>query len=213
MTVENIKTHWDDIYRYSKSNELSWYEEIPFISRYLIMQANLPKDAAIIDIGGGDSNLVDFLLKEGYTDITVLDISETALNRSKNRLGKQLAEKVNWLVTDISHFKPDRLYDFWHDRATFHFLTNEAEVIQYISIARKAVKHQGHISVGTFSTEAPESCSGLFIKQYNEQILSKLFYPFFKKIKCMPHVHFTPSGTEQTFLFCLFNHQLKRQHL
>ena len=211
MTLEDNKNHWNNIYHYKQSNELSWYEEIPFVSRFLIMKLKLRKDASIIDVGGGDSNLVDFLLKEGYTDVTVLDISEAALNRTKSRLGKQMAEKVNWLVTDISHFKPERQYDFWHDRATFHFLTSETEVQQYISIAHKAVKDQGHISVGTFSTKGPENCSGLSIKQYNEEMLSELFNPFFEKIKCMPHVHCTPTGAEQAFIFCLFTHQIKNQ--
>ena len=138
MLPEIRKAQWDNIYKANKASELSWYEVFPYISIYIITLLQLPKDAAIIDVGGGDSLLVDFLLRDGYTNISVLDISEIAINRVKTRLGKQSADKVNWIVSDILHFKTEKAYDFWHDRATFHFLTNEADIFQYVSIACQA---------------------------------------------------------------------------
>ncbi|MCB0776798.1 MAG: class I SAM-dependent methyltransferase [Chitinophagaceae bacterium] len=207
MQHKNTRDHWEAIYKEKDAENLSWYEVFPYISLYIITQLKLSRDAAIIDVGGGDSHLVDFLLREGYRNITILDISQTAINKAKARLGKQSEDKVNWIVSDILDFKPSGTYDFWHDRATFHFLTDENSIGKYVSIAHNAVKEQGHISLGTFSTKGPEVCSGLYIRQYSEDVLSRTFHPFFQKIRCLNHMHFTPADAEQNFIFCLFNHQ------
>lgn len=208
MKTESNKNHWEKIYQYSQSNELSWTEGIPYISLYQIHKLQLPKEAGIIDVGGGTSNLVDYLLKDRYSNITVLDISETAITKAKTRLGS-LADKVTWIVSDITQFKSKKQFDFWHDRATFHFLTNDADIQKYIAIAHNAIKDQGFLSLSTFSNEGPSECSGLKIKQYNEETLSNVFTPFFEKSWCVQHKHYTPFDTEQSFILCMFKHLSK----
>lgn len=133
------KTHWETVYNTKQSNEVSWTQEKPETSLRFINSFNLPKTARIIDIGGGDSRLVDYLLAEGFEDITVLDISEMALKRAQARLGRK-ASKVKWIVSDITEFEPTDHYDVWHDRATFHFLTLNTQISKYLDTARKAVK-------------------------------------------------------------------------
>ena len=162
---------------------------------------NLSKSARIIDIGGGDSKLVDYLLNEGFEDITVLDISEKAIQRVKERLGEQ-ANKVRWIISDITEFKPSRTYDVWHDRATFHFLTTPQQINEYLNRARKSVT--GFITIGTFSENGPDKCSGLFIKKYNEEQLESELNNGFEKTKCITEDHTTPFNTIQNFLFCSF---------
>ncbi len=195
------KTHWDKIYTSKKPNEVSWTQVIPKTSLEFVQSANLDKLASIIDIGGGDSLLVDFLLDEGYVNISVLDISEQALNKAKLRLGERAA-KVNWIVSDVTEFQPTTAYDFWHDRAAFHFLTTEEQIAKYISTARQAVKANGIVTIGTFSTKGPQKCSGLDIKQYSEETLLNEFINGFEKIKCVTEDHITPFNTTQNFLFC-----------
>ncbi len=158
------QNHWDKIYSAKMPNELSWTETIPTTSLDFIHSAHLDKRASIIDIGGGDSMLVDFLLDEGFENISVLDISAQALSRAKHRLGRK-AKKVNWIVCDITNFQPTTSFDFWHDRAAFHFLTTEPQITKYLSIARDSVKENGVVTIGSFSTTGPNRCSGLNVKQ------------------------------------------------
>ncbi|HYG51981.1 MAG TPA: class I SAM-dependent methyltransferase [Flavobacteriales bacterium] len=197
------KKHWETIYTSKQPNEVSWTQNIPKTSLYFIHQANLPKEASIIDVGGGDSKLVDFLLDEGFEDVTVLDISEQALTRAKNRLGTK-GEKVKWVVCDITEFTPQKQFDFWHDRAAFHFLTTETQIGKYLSIARGSVKENGTVTIGTFSANGPKKCSGLEIKQYSEEALIAELGNGFRKIKCITEDHTTPFNTVQNFLFCSF---------
>ena len=204
--MENIKNHWEKIYSTKQPNEVSWTQEVPKTSLDFIHKAQLSKSANIIDIGGGDSKLVDFLLDEGFENITVLDISEQALRRTKERLADKAA-KVNWVVSDITEFHPDTFYDFWHDRATFHFLTTEPQIIKYLSIAKQAVKENGFVTIGTFSENGPKKCSGLDIKQYSEKTLTTELNKGFKKIECLTEKHTTPFNTIQNFLFCSFKKQ------
>jgi len=164
-----------------------------------ILSFNLPKSTRIIDIGGGDSKLVDFLLDEGYENLTVLDISATALERAKARLGER-AEKVKWIVADIADFKPDTSYDVWHDRAAFHFLTENEQIEKYLNIVHAAVT--GFLLIGTFSEDGPKKCSGLEIKQYSGTSLENLFKRDLKKIACKTENHITPFNTIQNFTFC-----------
>ena len=201
--MEQQKVHWDKIYSTKQPNEVSWTQQLPKTSLDFIHAAQLPKSANIIDIGGGDSRLVDYLLDDEFQNITVLDISEHALDRAKQRLGHK-AEKVNWIVSDITEFKPKTSYDFWHDRAAFHFLTTAEQIIQYITTARQAVKEKGFVTIGTFSTAGPQKCSGLEIKQYSEEMLTKELLNGFQKIKCITEDHVTPFQTTQNFLFCSF---------
>ena len=195
------KFHWETVYATKKPNEVSWTQEVPQTSLDFIHSFNLSKTAKIIDIGGGDSNLVDFLLNEGFENITVLDISENALKRAKERLGEK-ADKINWVVSDVTEFKPDDSYDVWHDRATFHFLTTPEQIAKYISIANNAVN--GYMTIGTFSENGPQKCSGLEIKQYSETELQAQLSQKFSKIRCVTEDHKTPFNTLQNFLFCSF---------
>lgn len=196
-------SHWQTIYLTKQPHEVSWWQENPRTSLEFIRSFSLPHSAQIIDVGGGDSRLVDCLLEEGYTNVTVLDISERALERAQNRLGGE-AQSVTWIACDILEFQPSVQYDLWHDRAMFHFLTAEPDVRRYLSIARDAVNENGFVTLGTFSTDGPTTCSGLNITQYNEAALEKELGNGFRKIRCITEDHTTPFGTKQSFLFCSF---------
>lgn len=203
--MENIlKEHWEKVYETKQPHEVSWTQDIPQTSLDFIHSFGLSKSASIIDIGGGDSKLVDHLLAEGFTDITVLDISAASLEKAKKRLGDKAA-LVKWVVTDIRSFKPEVKYALWHDRAAFHFLTEKQEVMEYLSLVRNAV--DGYMIVGTFSPDGPTKCSGLSIKQYSDEELTAMFMNGFEKIKCVNVDHITPFQTAQNFTFCSFRHK------
>lgn len=195
------KEHWETIYQNKQPNEVSWTQEVPKMSLQFIHELNLPKSSSIIDIGGGESKLVDFLLDDGYTNITVLDISANAIERAKKRLGEK-ADRVKWIVSDILEFTPSENYDIWHDRATFHFLTNEKDIQKYVSLVSKYVNK--HLVIGTFSTEGPLKCSGLEITQYDEGSMEEKFSSHFKRLPCIKEEHITPFNTMQNFIFCSF---------
>ena len=198
----NLKQHWETIYKTKQPNEVSWTQEIPTTSLEFIHKFSIPKSAKIIDIGGGDSNLVDYLLKEGYTDVSVLDISKAAIQRAKDRLGVN-AYKVKWIECDILDFHTQLKYDVWHDRAAFHFQTDPASINRYLNIIKEAVN--GMVIVGTFSTDGPSKCSGLEIKQYDENGMKEKFENnSFKNIECKREDHITPTGSIQNFIFCSF---------
>jgi len=198
---DSSRKHWENVYETKNPDEVSWTQEKPEISLDLIHSFGLGKEARIIDIGGGDSNLVDFLLEEGYQNITVLDISSKALEKAKERLGEK-ADHVTWIHSDITMFEPSETYDIWHDRAAFHFLTQEEQVSKYVSTAGKCVT--GFMILGTFSKDGPKKCSGLDIRQYDEATLHEKFGSDFTKIKCFTQDHTTPFGTVQNFVFCSF---------
>jgi trans-aconitate methyltransferase len=199
------KNHWDTVYETKNPDQLSWTQEVPATSLDFIHSFKLSKTAKIIDIGGGDSKLADYLLDEGFENITVLDISAKALDKAKQRLGDK-AKKINWIVSDITEFLPDTSFDLWHDRATFHFLTTGEQIEKYIDTARKSVN--GFLAIGTFSDNGPEKCSGLPIKQYNEETLTTELQNGFDKIRCITEDHITPFNTKQNFLFCSFKRHL-----
>jgi cyclopropane fatty-acyl-phospholipid synthase-like methyltransferase len=201
--METSKDHWEKIYSTKKSEEVSWTQDVPVTSLEFLHSFHLSKDASIIDVGGGESKLVDFLLDEGFTDITVLDISEHALQRAKDRL-KERALKVTWIVSDIVGFVPSRKYDVWHDRATFHFLTTRKEISKYVALASDILNAKGFMAIGTFSKNGPAKCSGLEIKQYSEKALLSVLRAHFEKIRCVTEDHITPFKTVQNFLFCSF---------
>jgi 2-polyprenyl-3-methyl-5-hydroxy-6-metoxy-1,4-benzoquinol methylase len=199
--ADNRKTHWETVYSSKQPHEVSWTQEVPKTSIDFIHGFHVPKTAHIIDVGGGDSKLVDHLLAEGYEDVTVLDISEKALERAKERLGEKAA-KVKWIVSDVTEFEPTETYDVWHDRATFHFLTTPEQIAKYLEAAKRSVK--GYLAIGTFSENGPKKCSGLDVKQYNETQLQEELTKGFEKIKCINEDHVTPFNTTQNFLFCSF---------
>lgn len=203
MTDFNRKAHWENIYGSKSINEVSWYQPVPETSLDLLSDLNLSKDAKFIDVGGGDSFLVDHLLDLGYSDLTVLDISEKAIERAKVRLGEK-AEKINWIVSDSATFVPTVQYDVWHDRAAFHFLTDKQEIEHYINAVKKGLRPSGKLIVGTFSEDGPTKCSGIEITQYSESTLTQKFEPHFGKINCLMVDHQTPFNTTQNFIFCSF---------
>lgn len=205
--MDTIKSHWENIYTRKKSHEVSWTEEIPKTSLDFLHSFSLTKHSPIIDIGGGESRLVDCLLDEGFTDITVLDISEQALQRAKDRLGER-ANRVTWIVKDVTEFIPNRRYHVWHDRATFHFLTSTEQITKYIGLASDYIDGSGFMTIGTFSENGPTKCSGLTIKQYSEQALCSVLAKHFEKIRCITEDHVTPFQTTQNFLFCSFRKAL-----
>ncbi len=195
------KNHWETVYNTKNPDEVSWTQEKPQTSLDFIHALGLDKTANIIDIGGGDSKLVDFLLEEGFENITVLDISAKALERAQSRLGEK-AKKVKWVVSDITQFKPTEQYDLWHDRAAFHFLTEPEQISNYVKLTEKAVK--GNFILGTFSEQGPKKCSGLDITQYSEEKMETTFQNAFQKLECKTEDHTTPFGTNQNFVFCSF---------
>ena len=201
----NKKNHWETVYETKNPDQVSWTQQIPTTSLEFIRSFNLNKNAKIIDVGGGDSKLVDYLLEEGLENITVLDISLKAIEKSKHRLGDK-ANRVTWIVSDITEFKPETTFELWHDRAAFHFLTSVEQIDKYIEIARQCVN--GFLTIGTFSESEPTKCSGLVIKQYNQEQLASEFKNGFNKIRCVNEDHVTPFDTTQNFLFCSFKKQL-----
>ena len=199
----SYKQHWENVFTTKDEDEVSWFQLYPKTSMEFVELFNLPLNANIIDIGGGDSHFVDALLDKGYTNIYVLDISANAIERAKQRLGAR-ASNLHWIVSDITEFEPPVQFDFWHDRAAFHFLTSEDKVYKYVSIAEEAIKKDGYLILGTFSENGPTMCSGLEIKQYSEASMSARFEIAFDKIKCTQEEHLTPFNTIQNFLFCSF---------
>ncbi len=200
--------HWDKVYTTKTEDEVSWFQPYPKTSMEFVELFKLPLDANIIDIGGGDSHFVDALLDKGYQNIWVLDISANAIERAKLRLGAR-ASKVYWIVSDVTEFEAPVQFDFWHDRAAFHFLTTEDEIFKYGSIAADAIKKDGYLILGTFSEYGPKKCSGLEIKQYSEASMSARFDIDFDRIKCIHEDHITPFNTVQNFLFCSFKKRLQ----
>ncbi|MBF9252175.1 class I SAM-dependent methyltransferase [Pontibacter sp. 172403-2] len=204
------KQHWEKIYQTKQPDEVSWTQQEPKTSLAFIHSFGLPKSARIIDVGGGDSRLVDFLLQKGYQNVTVLDISGIALARAKQRLGNK-ANRVKWIESDITKFVPAESYDVWHDRATFHFLTSREQIHSYLETARKAI--EGYLVIGTFSDKGPNKCSGLEVKQYSEEELQLQLAAKFQKIRCITEDHVTPFHTTQNFLFCSFRTTITQQHV
>ena len=198
---ESMKTHWEKVYQNKNPNEVSWTQETPTTSLKLIQSFQLKTSAKIIDVGGGDSNLVDHLLERGFENITVLDISEKALEKAQKRLGSR-AKQVNWVACDITNFKPEHSFDLWHDRAAFHFLTTKEQIKKYCRLATSSVNK--YLVIGSFSNDGPVKCSGLEIKKYDLAALSNAFSSGFKTIQSLTEDHVTPFKTRQNFIFSSF---------
>ena len=197
----STKSHWEKIYSEKSPQEVSWTQDVPETSIEFFNDFKLSKTSPIIDVGGGESKFVDYLLEEGYQDISVLDISENAIKRAKDRLSKK-SKNIKWIVCDINDFKPMKKYALWHDRAVFHFLTSDININKYVENVKL---YSENFIVGTFSTSGPKKCSGLDITQYNKSLLSKLFEEFMA-IKKIEHInHITPFETTQNFIFCSFS--------
>lgn len=196
------KMHWEKVYSTKAPNEVSWYQPHLETSLALISRAAGANSASIIDVGGGESTLVDDLLARGYQTITILDISQTAIDVTKERL-KELADRVQWIVGDVTRLKLARgAYDVWHDRAVFHFLTGTEERQAYVHQVAHAVRPGGHVIVSTFGPEGPTRCSGLEVARYDADGLHEQFGARFRPLDSTKELHQTPFGTTQQFLYC-----------
>lgn len=198
----DLKAHWERVYTKKPATDVSWFQEHAAVSRRLIAESGAPKSASIIDVGGGASTLIDDLLADGYHALTVLDLSAAALAAAKARLGP-VADRVRWIEADITKVVlPPHSYDIWHDRAVFHFLTDEIDRRAYVERVRYAVRPGGHVIVATFAENGPEKCSGLPVKRYNADGLHGEFGSSFALMRQERETHETPMGTTQEFLYC-----------
>jgi SAM-dependent methyltransferase len=203
MSDASRQSHWENVYASKRENEVSWFQESPAPSLALIVEVRATPDSAIIDIGGGASRLVDHLIDRGFHDVTVLDLSAAALEASKARLGER-AGSAQWLVADVTTWEPSRTYDIWHDRAAFHFLTEERDRAGYIARLKQGLKIGGHAIIATFALDGPEKCSGLPVMRYDAARLGQTLGTGFKLLQSHGNDHATPWGSHQQFQFSVF---------
>lgn len=198
----DAKSHWEKVYTTKTSTEVSWYQTQPQKSLEIIKGTGITQNAQIIDVGGGSSTLVDFLLEADFQNITVLDISAASLTSTQARLGAS-ANRVTWLEGDITQTSlPAEFYDVWYDRAVFHFLTRPEDRTAYVRLARQALKPNGHIIVATFAPDGPTHCSGLEVARYDPEQLHDEFGEPFELVESHHELHHTPFGTDQSFIYC-----------
>ncbi|MGB7070378.1 MAG: class I SAM-dependent methyltransferase [Pyrinomonadaceae bacterium] len=198
----NKQQHWETVYQTKARDEVSWFREHLDTSLRLIENTGVSKDAAMIDVGGGNSTLVDDLLECGFVDISVLDISESAIAGSKERLEENAAQ-VLWITADITTVDlPESHYDLWHDRAVFHFLTDEEDRRKYVELVIRSLKPGGHIIVASFGLEGPQRCSGLDVVRYSPEKMHDEFGSTFKLVESVGETHRTPFETTQEFVYC-----------
>jgi SAM-dependent methyltransferase len=203
MIVEmDTRTHWEKIYSTKAPDAVSWFRPHLETSLALIERVAPDPSASVIDVGGGQSTLIDDLIVRGYKNISVLDISSTALEATRERLGP-LAECVHWFISDVTQVDlPPHAYDVWHDRAVFHFLTAKEQRVAYVEKVASAVKHGGHVVISTFGPEGPAKCSGLDVVRYSAESLHREFGERFDLVQSFEELHNTPFGTSQQFLYC-----------
>ncbi|MBS4096269.1 MAG: class I SAM-dependent methyltransferase [Sulfuricella sp.] len=197
------KEHWNAVYSARSPEQLGWYQAHPEISLRLIAESGVAKDAAIIDVGGGASLLVDKLVAGGYTEVTVLDVSAAALAAAQARLGSR-AQTVTWLEADATRFAPSRHYALWHDRAVFHFLTEPADRQAYLRAVEQALLPGAQLIIATFAPDGPEKCSGLPVVRYGPQELANEVGENFELLESCGETHTTPGGVKQSFSYCRF---------
>lgn len=199
----NVKHHWENVYQGKKPAEVSWYQTDPIVSLEMIALTGIGHADKIIDVGGGASILVDKLLDKGFKNPTVLDISFNAVDYARQRLGKR-AGSVSWMEADILQAELPYIYDLWHDRAVFHFLTSLEDRKKYIKMMEKAVRPDGHVIIATFALEGPLKCSGLQVERYSPEKLQHELGDQFLLVKNVEEVHITPAQTKQKFIYCYF---------
>ena len=193
------KDHWENVYNTKKENQVSWFQSTPQKSIDLIKSINLDLKSNIIDVGAGDSRLVDNLLSLRFKNITVLDISSKSIEKAKIRLGEK-SELINWVESDINDFQSDAKYDLWHDRAAFHFLKSTENIKSYVNLVNKLINNKGYLILATFSKKGPLKCSGLEISQYDSKGISELFENFNLNHSEI-YIHKTPFNTNQEFIY------------
>ena len=196
-------SHWDKVYATKGEAELSWFQDSPSTSLAMIRAANSEREAAIVDIGGGASRLVDVLLQDGYRNVSVLDLSANALDAAKKRIGTA-ASMVDWIVADATTWQPAKTYDVWHDRAAFHFLTDPRDRAAYVERLRSAVAPNGHVIIATFAPDGPEKCSGLPVQRHDSASLAAELGPDFELVETRSETHRTPWDSTQAFQFSRF---------
>ena len=203
MSVERA-AHWQRVYATKGETEVSWFQENPTVSLELIERVGVTPRSAVIDIGGGASRLVDSLLSRGFEQLTVLDVSETALAAARARLGAKSA-RVRWVAADVTQWEPPpAAYDLWHDRAAFHFLTEPADRAAYLARLRKALRPRGHVIIATFAPDGPERCSGLPVVRYDAASLAEILGAAFRLVDARRDEHRTPWAATQRFQFSTF---------
>jgi 2-polyprenyl-3-methyl-5-hydroxy-6-metoxy-1,4-benzoquinol methylase len=199
----NVERHWEKVYREKAPEAVSWYRRHLETSLALIEKSTPDRNAAIIDVGGGESTLVDDLVASSYRDVTVLDVSQTAIEVTKKRLGAA-SERVQWITADIANAELSaNVYEVWHDRAVFHFLTSMDQRVAYVRQVVRAVKPGGHVIVSTFGPQGPKTCSGLHVVRYDAEALHAEFGVRFQLLDSIQELHHTPFGTTQQYLYCL----------
>jgi 2-polyprenyl-3-methyl-5-hydroxy-6-metoxy-1,4-benzoquinol methylase len=203
MSDVERQAHWENVYQTKREGEVSWFQDSPSISVDLIQATGVEPGASIIDIGGGASRLPDALLEAGFSCITVLDLSEKAMLVSQARLGERGAA-VTWIAADVTTWQPPELYDVWHDRAAFHFLTDPKEQAAYAERVSRAVRPGGHVIIGTFAPDGPERCSGLPVVRHDAASIGAILGPSFALVETREHAHRTPAGAIQLFQFSRF---------
>jgi SAM-dependent methyltransferase len=203
MQSESRQAHWQNVYTKKGENEVSWFQENPAPSLELIAQVGATPTSAILDVGGGASRLVDHLIDRRFQDVTVLDLSEAALEAAKARLGI-LATRVHWIIADATVWKPQNAYDIWHDRAAFHFLTEDRDRAAYVARLERALRIGGYAIIATFALDGPERCSGLPVVRYDPASLGQTLGRAFQFVHTRQHVHATPWGSDQSFQFSVF---------
>ncbi|MFC7697390.1 class I SAM-dependent methyltransferase [Bradyrhizobium sp. GCM10028915] len=204
MSAMDREAHWQNVYITKGEKEVSWFQEKPSKSLELIARCGADPETAIIDVGGGASRLVDELLKAGYRNLTILDLSEAALATSRERIGSR-SEEVKWISGDATTWQPSEQYDIWHDRAAFHFLTEAQDRQDYIARLKSALRHGGKVIIGTFALDGPERCSGLPVQRYDANGLAAVLGPDFRLLSHGLEEHRTPWGASQMFQFSSFS--------
>jgi trans-aconitate methyltransferase len=197
------QAHWQNVYATKAESDVSWFQENPAPSLDLIAATGISSDAAMIDVGGGASRLVDHLLERGFRQLSILDLSANALEQAKKRLGRR-GDGVEWIVADIAAWQPVRVYDLWHDRAAFHFLTEPADRDAYVACLKKAMRPGGNVIIATFAPDGPERCSGLPIVRYDAAGLARTLGDGFGLVETRSHRHTTPWHSVQSFQFSSF---------
>jgi SAM-dependent methyltransferase len=200
MTQASTRNHWEEIYRKRSPEEVSWYQARPALSLAMIEATGASQDAAIVDVGGGASTLIDMLIAKDYRDLTVLDLSRTSLDHARVRLGAS-AGRVAWIEADVTTWSPPRRYAVWHDRAVFHFLTDEHDRTAYVAALDRALDADGHFIVATFGPDGPDRCSGLPVERYDAERMAETLGAGFRLIETRHEDHVTPAGVMQSFLY------------